>query len=565
MQAGVGSRWVVLRKDDCVNSSVYILGVLLQAFAGGIALLEVRHAFRKLPWLLIAISSLLIVVRRLATLEQFMKSGRELAAAEVLTLIISLLFFFGVVLMSRMFHEIRGTVRVARKSRELLDTVQRLAATGGWEWDVIHERMSWTDEVYRIHGLNPGDIPPGSPEHLERSLACYDPEDRPVIEAAFRRCVERGVPYSHEFPLTRADGRRIWISTMGLPITDDGKIVAVYGHIMDITERKAAEEALRISEERMSSAFTYAAIGMAFVGTDGRWLRINPAVSQFLGYAEDELLSKTFQDITHPDDLEKDLEFVRNMLAGEIATYQMEKRYIHKAGRIVWALLSVSLVRDQKGYPLHFISQIQDITQRKRAEEALRSASHYTRNLIETSLDPLVTINADGKITDVNEATENVTGVNRTGLVGSDFADYFTEPELARKGYQKAFTEGSVVDYPLVIRHTSGARTDVLYNASVYRNEYGEVSGVFAAARDITEQKRVERALRETVEQLRLALDQIKTLRGIVPICMGCKKVRDDKGFWQQVEVFVRDHSEAEFSHSLCPECLQKAYDELES
>ena len=131
----------------------------------------------------------------------------------------------------------------------------------------------------------------------------------------------------------------------------------------------------------------------------------------------------------------------------------------------------------------------------KTSEEALRAALLYARNLIEFSLDPLVTISAEGRITDVNTATEKITGMSRERLIGSDFADYFTEPEMARAGYQKVFAQGQVVDYPLAIRHTSGAIADVLYNASVYRNEQGKVLGVFAAARDITERKKAEEAL----------------------------------------------------------------------
>ncbi|MFA5864756.1 MAG: ATP-binding protein [Phycisphaerae bacterium] len=133
-----------------------------------------------------------------------------------------------------------------------------------------------------------------------------------------------------------------------------------------------------------------------------------------------------------------------------------------------------------------------EITEREKIAKALRQTSLYTRGLIEASLDPLVTISPQGKITDVNEATERVTGISRGRLVGSDFSDYFTEPQKAREGYQKVIAEGLVRDYPLTIRHPSGRTTDVLYNATVYCNEAGEIQGVFAAARDITNQKRME-------------------------------------------------------------------------
>ena len=139
-----------------------------------------------------------------------------------------------------------------------------------------------------------------------------------------------------------------------------------------------------------------------------------------------------------------------------------------------------------------------EITERKQAEEALRLANAYNRSLIEASLDPLVTIGPDGKITDVNAATEKITGHSREELIGTDFMDYFSEPDKAEAGYQKVFQDGFVHDYALEIRDKDGYLTPVLYNASIYRDEAGQVIGVFAAARDITERKRAE----EEIESL---------------------------------------------------------------
>jgi PAS domain S-box-containing protein len=133
----------------------------------------------------------------------------------------------------------------------------------------------------------------------------------------------------------------------------------------------------------------------------------------------------------------------------------------------------------------------------------LHAASRYARSLIEASLDPLVTISPDGKITDVNEATELVTGVARNRLIGSDFSRFFTEPARAEAGYHRVLAEGLVRDYPLTIRHTSGQTTEVLYHATVYHNEVGQVQGVFAAARDITERKRMERELQASEARYR--------------------------------------------------------------
>jgi PAS domain S-box-containing protein len=129
------------------------------------------------------------------------------------------------------------------------------------------------------------------------------------------------------------------------------------------------------------SAFEFAAIGMALVSPEGKWLQVNRSVCKITGYSEAELLERTFQDITHPDDLELDLENVGKMLAGEINTYQMEKRYYHKDGTIVWVLLSVSLVRTKSGEPLFFISQIQDITRQKTGEQKLAKATAEIKRL----------------------------------------------------------------------------------------------------------------------------------------------------------------------------------------
>ncbi len=155
-------------------------------------------------------------------------------------------------------------------------------------------------------------------------------------------------------------------------VTPEGKKLGAVVVMRDISERKQAEAALRESEQCFSGAFEYAAIGMALVAPDGRWLKVNRSLCDIVGYSESELLATTFQAITHPDDLEADLDYVRKMLAGEIRTYQMEKRYFHKLGHVVWILLNVSLVRDAQDQPLYFIAQIQDISDRKQVEAKIQ-------------------------------------------------------------------------------------------------------------------------------------------------------------------------------------------------
>lgn len=142
----------------------------------------------------------------------------------------------------------------------------------------------------------------------------------------------------------------------------------------DVSDRTRAEQALRDSEERFRNAFDYAAIGMGLLAIDGRFLKVNRSFCEITGYSNAEMLATQFQTITHPDDLEIDLVYARQLLSGEINSYHLEKRYIHKQGHIVWVLLSGSLVRSDQGQPLYFIAQAQDISARKQAEEQLKAS-----------------------------------------------------------------------------------------------------------------------------------------------------------------------------------------------
>jgi PAS domain S-box-containing protein len=179
--------------------------------------------------------------------------------------------------------------------------------------------------------------------------------------------------------------------------------------------------------------------------------------------------------------------------------------FIRKNGTPFPVIVTVSALRCDEGTIIGYLFIITDNSTRhhiennvrQREEEAIRTVSEYSRSLIEASLDSFVTISAEGKITDVNNATELATGVDREYLIGSDFANYFTQPEKASEGYQLVFSQGTVTNYPLVMRHISGREIDVLYNASVYRGQNGDVLGIFAAARDITERKKEEALLKE--------------------------------------------------------------------
>ncbi|MDQ3234399.1 MAG: PAS domain S-box protein, partial [Pseudobdellovibrionaceae bacterium] len=241
---------------------------------------------------------------------------------------------------------------------------------------------------------------------------------------------------------------------------------------------------------------------------DGSILSWNTAAQKIYGYSEAEVLGKSFLILTHPERPEEVNEILKRISSGTRIEH-FETLRVRKDKQTISISLSISPIYTRSGTVLGASFIARDVTERRQVEEKARSASQYARELIEASLDPLVTISAEGKITDVNEATINITGVEREKLIGTDFSDYFTEPQKAREGYKQVFEKGFVTDYPLTICHRVGRLTDVLYNASVYRDSRGNVLGVFAAARDVTTQKQASQYARSLIEA---SLDPLVTI-----------------------------------------------------
>ncbi|HEX7615042.1 MAG TPA: PAS domain S-box protein [Thermoanaerobaculia bacterium] len=241
--------------------------------------------------------------------------------------------------------------------------------------DSIPHRVFWKDRNCVYLGCNrsfAGDAGVDDPALLvgrsdfdlawKASAHLYVADDRLVMESNTPKI---GI----EEPMTFTDGRTIWLRTNKVPLRDAGGVFGILGTYEDITERRQAAIDLRESEERFRATFEQAAVGIAHVGPDGRFLRVNQRLCEMVGYTREELLVQTFQELTHPADLKADMENVRRMLAGEIQAYSMEKRYIRKDGTSAWIALTVSLHRDAEGEPKYFISVIEDLEPRRRVEE----------------------------------------------------------------------------------------------------------------------------------------------------------------------------------------------------
>ncbi len=289
-----------------------------------------------------------------------------------------------------------------------------------------------------------------------------------------------------------------------------------------LDERTVALTALRESERRFRTAFDNAAIGKALVGLDGRWIQVNRSLSRILGYTETELLATNFQSLTHPDDLDADLNLIRQLIAGEIETYQMTKRYIHKLGHTVWALLNVSLVRDEAEKPLYFISQIQDMSQRHSIEESLRLSEEEHRAIFELAGVGKVQVDlATGKLLRVNKKFCDMLRYSPEEALGLTFDQIaVADDRAAIREVADAMMAGKLTDHTLEKRYQrkNGEVIWVSINAAIIRDPSGKPSRAVATINEITQRKHTEwlesdrrkvleavvqnRPLRETLLQL---------------------------------------------------------------
>ncbi|MBI4524185.1 MAG: PAS domain S-box protein [Deltaproteobacteria bacterium] len=304
-----------------------------------------------------------------------------------------------------------------------------------------------------------------------------------------------------------------------------GNVLGVFAAARDVTESKRVmrefSETKNFLDNILQSSTKYSIIGKDLKHSILSW---NEGARLNYGYSEEEIIGKDSIILHAPEDIESG--DVDKMLATafEHGLAEGEFQRVRKNGSRFVASVVVTRRNDPSGRPIGYLLMSTDITEKKQSEEKLHYASQYARSLIEASLDPLVTISPEGKITDVNEATIKVTGIPREGLIGTDFSDYFTEPENARKGYEQVFSKGFVTDYPLTIRHRDGRLTYVLYNASVYRDTRGNVLGVFAAARDVTAQKEAEAKIAEQrarEEQRTRELDRLAELERFQKLTVG--------------------------------------------
>jgi diguanylate cyclase (GGDEF)-like protein/PAS domain S-box-containing protein len=368
-------------------------------------------------------------------------------------------------------------------------------------------RVRFANQPRRWLGLPPEDLA-GRP--LDELL---DETSAPRVVEALLAALS-GRPSTVEGVLFAGRAHRYMHASFQPDLDAQNRVQGAFAVFIDITERHALELKLRESEQRFFGAFQHAAIGMALVRPDGRFLRVNDAVCRMLGYSEEEFLTLNIADITHPDDYADDVARLQQMLDGDRDAYQMEKRNLHKDGHVVHFQLSVSLVRDEHGKPLYFVSQVEDISRRKQYEEALFRERELAQVTLDSIGDAVIAADLELRVTSLNPIAEGLTGWSAAEARGRPMDEVFRLRD-ARTGaalenpLRAAIERNAIVDLAgkAVLLHRNGFETPIEDSSAPIHDHAGHAIGGVLVFRDVSETRALALKM--------IHLTQLDTLTGL--------------------------------------------------
>ncbi len=323
-------------------------------------------------------------------------------------------------------------------------------------------------------------------------LKLVTPESIALIKKKFQLHKQGKEIAPYEYKIITRDHRELSVIQATRLIEFQGK-ESILGIITDITERKRANDALRESENKFRQAFENAALGICIFGLDGQFNKVNHSLCQLLGYSEAEMLSMSFSDVTHPDDIQLSRNKRRQLLSGETENAWYEKRYVHKQGQTVWVMLSTTLLYDERGEPIYFVTQAQDITERKQTEEALRSSERELSAILNAMQDAYYRADNRGHVVRTSPSIEKILGYTPKEIKNTKLADLYVEPE-GREKFLTALEEagGKLQNYETQLRHKDGSVVWVSTNAQYLKDEQGTIIGIEGTTRDVSQIKSAE-------------------------------------------------------------------------
>jgi PAS domain S-box-containing protein len=398
-----------------------------------------------------------------------------------------------------------------RQSESQLAEAQHLANVGSWNWNLENNTLSWSDELYHIFGVQPAEFAP----LYETVIGLLHPEDRDLLRRVIDDSLKTHEPFSFYYRIIRPDGKERIIHSRGRVATNEhGTPARMFGAAQDVTERKRAEDSLREAERKYRDIFENAGEGIFQSTPDGRYIAANPAFARMHGFVSAEELIRRRLDISRQIyvDPSRREEFKRQ-LEEQGAVRGFEHQVYRKDGSKIWISVNARAVSGEQGAILYYEGTAQDITDRKRAEEALRESEERYRELFENAKDAIYVQDLGGVYISVNRAAEKLSGYDRKEILGKHF-DQFVAPEylpLVCANLAKKLADGEQTAYEIEVIARDGRRVPVeLSSAVIFK--HGVPVGIQGIARDITKRKRAEDDLRQQKEILQKIFDHIPVM-----------------------------------------------------
>jgi len=483
----------------------------------------------------------------------------------------------------------KQTEDALRESRRHLSNIIEFLPDATFVIDRQGKVMAWNRAIEEMTGVKDEDIL-GKGDY-EYALPFYGVRRPILIDLALEFDKEIEKKYS----FVRKEGDGIWAETdiiikeknhalwgKASPLYDSNAcIVGAIESIRDITERKQSEEelrkykdhleelveertnALRESEEKYRILVELSPDAIA-VHSKGRLVYVNSAgIRLFGGVSSEEFIGRSALDFVHPNYREMAKERIQMIYESGKPAVRRQERFLRLDGQSIEVDVAAAPITymGEPAMQLVFV----DITERKLVERELQRSNDLLRAIIEAAPTAIIGLDLDGNVHTVwNQAAEKMLGWSAQEVMGRLLPTVQTESQEEFRGFRERIRRGMTLDGVEVRRQRKdGTPIDYSIYASPLHDPEGRIAGNIAVMVDITERKRSEEERERLVAELQKALSKVKQLSGLLPICASCKNIRDDKGYWKQMESYIRDHSEAEFSHGICPECMKKLYPDI--
>jgi PAS domain S-box-containing protein len=447
-----------------------------------------------------------------------------------------------------------------KKSEMQLSVAQEVANLGSWDVDLVSNTVSWSPQLYRMLDIDPQE----RAASLEAFIGSIHPEDREKVKHVIEQALRDGKSFEFEHRRIRRDGVLRYLWAKGFISQDEsGRATRVFGVEHDITERKRAGEALQESEERFRSVAQSAIDAIIVADGKGNIISWNNAAQTIFGYGEDEALGKPLTLLMPErfhDSHRRGLD--RSLSTGKSYTIGKTVEFVGRNKDGIEFPLELSLASWKTGEEVFFTGIIRDVTERKQAGEALReSEERFTAFMNNSPIIAWLKDPATWTYRYVNNAFEEV--FNTTREVISTKTDFDLWPEEVARQLRENDLRVMSSDKTIQTSEDVPLPNGAVHHWLVFKFPLHTPSGkpfLAGTAVDITERRRMEEEREKMVLELQDALAEVKTLSGLIPICASCKKIRNDKGYWNQIEGYIMEHSDATFSHGICPDCAQKLY-----